>query len=121
MVSKNILAEKTLAFAIRIVKLYKYLTEEKREFIMSKQLLRCGTNPGAMVSEAENAESGMDFIHKLAIAQKEIAETEYWLKLLQATDYLTLIEYQSMDNDAKEIKRMLKSSILTRKKNLAKK
>jgi four helix bundle protein len=69
---KSILPEKTLSFAIRIVKLHKYLIGDKKEFVMSKQILRCGTNPGAMVREAANAESGMDFIHKLAIAQKKL-------------------------------------------------
>jgi four helix bundle protein len=87
---------------------------------MSKQILRCGTNPGAMVREAENAESGMDFIHKLSIAQKEIAETIYWLELLCATEYLNKSEYDSIDNDAKEIMRLLRSSILTKKQNLQK-
>ncbi len=69
------LSEKTLKFAVRIVKLQRYLVEEKREFVLSKQLLRSGTNPGAMVREAENAESTQDFIHKLGIAQKELGET----------------------------------------------
>jgi four helix bundle protein len=87
---------------------------------MSKQILRCGTNPGAMVREAMNAESGLDFIHKLAIAQKEIAETTYWLELLEATNYLSQTEFESMTHDAEEIMRLVRSSILTRKQNLKK-
>ncbi len=116
----DILSQKTLAFAIRIVRLYQYLVTDKKEFVISKQMLRSGTNPGAMVREAANAESGIDFIHKLSIAQKEISETQYWLELLSATDYLNLVEYSSIDNDAEEIMRLLTSSILTKKKNLKK-
>lgn len=71
------LREKSLKFAIRTVKLYRYLQDDKKEFVLSKQLLRSGTNPGAMIREAENAESISDFIHKLSIAQKETAETIY--------------------------------------------
>jgi four helix bundle protein len=120
MQNKGVLAKKTLSFSIRIVNLYKYLCEEKKEFVMSKQILRSGTNPGAIVREAANAESGMDFIHKLAIAQKEIAESSYWLELLVTTEYLNKTEYDSIDSDAKEIMRLLRSSILTRKQNLQK-
>jgi four helix bundle protein len=120
MVTKSILADKTFALAIRVVKLNQYLTEEKKEFVMSKQILRCGTNPGAMVREAMNAESGLDFIHKLSIAQKEIAETSYWLELLHATNYIDKTEFESMKTDANEIMRLLRSSILTRKQNLKK-
>jgi four helix bundle protein len=86
---KDILKEKTLDFAVRIVHLKLYLSDKKQEYVMSKQLLRAGTNPGAMVREAVNAESSADFIHKLAIAQKEIGETIYWLELLFRTNYLT--------------------------------
>jgi four helix bundle protein len=81
-ISADPLREKTLDFAVRIVKFGNYLRNSKQEYIISKQIIRCGTNPGAMVREAANAESGMDFIHKLAIAQKEIGETEYWLEVL---------------------------------------
>ena len=80
------LKKKTFAFAVRIVNLYKFLTEEKKEYVMSKQVLRSGTNPGAMVREAFNAESDKDFIHKLSIGQKEIGETIYWLELLNETN-----------------------------------
>jgi four helix bundle protein len=113
------LREKTFKLAIRVVKLYQYLTKEKHEFTMSKQLLRAGTNPGAMVREAANAESGSDFIHKLCVAQKETGETLYWLELLHRTDYLTTNEFDSMNADADKVMKLLRSSILTKKKNLA--
>jgi four helix bundle protein len=116
---KDVLSAKTLVFSIRIVRLYQYLVKEKQEFVLSKQLLRSGTNPGAMVREASNAQSGLDFIHKLSIAQKEIGETQYWLELLNATDFLSDSEYQSIDADAEEIMRILTSSIIPKKKNLS--
>jgi four helix bundle protein len=112
------LKEKSLSFSIRIVNLYKHLTTERGEFVISKQLLRAGTNPGAMVREANNAESAMDFIHKLGIAQKELSETQYWLELLFHTAYLNEKEFESMHNDSEEMMRMIRSSILTKKKNL---
>lgn len=111
------LREKTLKFAVRIVRLQRYLVEEKREFVLSKQLLRSGTNPGAMVREAENAESTQDFIHKLGIAQKEIGETIYWLELLIATEYLSEKEFNSINTDVEELMKIIRSVILTIKKN----
>jgi four helix bundle protein len=116
----NVLAQKTLEFSIRIVRLFQYLNTEKKEYILSKQLLRSGTNPGAMVREASMAESGLDFVHKLSIAQKEMCETRYWLELLKATDYLSHGEYSSIDKDAEEILKIITKSILTKKKNLQK-
>jgi four helix bundle protein len=113
---KNVLREKTTAFAIRVVKLARYLNEEKKEFVLSKQLLRAGTNPGAMIRESENAESTQDFIHKLGIAQKELGETMYWLELLAATGYLTEKEFKSINKDAEEMMKIIRSSILTMKK-----
>ncbi len=110
------LHEKTMLFAVRIVRLYRYLSEEKKEFVMSKQLLRAGTNPGAMVREAINAESNADFIHKMSIAQKEIGETLYWLELLFRTDFLNEIEYKSVKTDADEVMKIVRSCILTLKK-----
>ena len=112
------LREKTLLFAIRMVNLNRYLTGEKKEFVVSKQITRSGTNPGAMVREAANAESGLDFIHKLSVAQKEIGETQYWLELLWKTNFLTTEEYQSLQSDTEEIMKILRSSILTKRKNL---
>ena len=104
--------------AIRTVKLYQYLTTEKKEYVVSKQLLRAGTNPEAMVREAANAESGLDFIHKLAVAQKEMGETMYWLELLFKTGFLSATEYDSIDADSQEVMRLIRSSILTKKKRL---
>lgn len=80
--SQNVIKIKSFAFALRLVKLFQFLTQEKKEYILSKQLLRNGTAIGALVREAEHAESKLDFIHKLAIAQKEANESDYWLKLL---------------------------------------
>lgn len=111
------LGDKSFNFAVRIVYLVKYL-EEKREYILSKQLMRLGTNPMAMVREAKHAESGKDFIHKLSVGQKEIAETQQWLELLYATEYIDEEMYQSMDADAIEIIKLLTASIKTKKKNL---
>jgi four helix bundle protein len=112
------LRDKTLAFAVRIVKLNRYLREEKKEYVLSKQILRSGTNPGAMVREASNAESGSDFIHKLSIGQKENGETQYWLELLYLSDYLTDKEYESLNTDSIEISKLLTSSIRTKKSNI---
>jgi four helix bundle protein len=111
------LGEKSFNFAIRIVKLYRYLTEEKREFILSKQILRSGTNPGAMVREAVYAESADDFIHKLSVARKEVSETQYWLDLLLAGQFLSETEHQSMFADSEQIIKLLTSSIKTKRKN----
>ncbi len=112
------LKDKTFDFAIRIVKLYKYLSQQKKEFILSKQLLRSGTNPGAMVREAFNAESDKDFVHKLSIGQKEIGETIYWLELLFATDYISKEQFDSINNDAIEVMKLVKSSIITKKRKM---
>ena len=117
--SKGALREKIFQLAIRIVRLCRYLREEKKEFTISKQLLRAGTNPGAMVREAENAETGLDFIHKLGVGQKEAGETQYWLELLFATEYLSEQEFQSINSDTEEVMKLLRSSILTKKKNMA--
>jgi len=102
---------------VRIVNLYKYLASEKKEFVLSKQLLRSGTAVGALVREAEHAESSADFIHKLAIALKEANETDYWLELLQASDYLSEKQFQTMKLDIVELLKLLISIIKTTKKN----
>jgi four helix bundle protein len=112
---KNILKEKTFAFAIRCVKLYQYLVETKKEFVISKQLLRSGTSVGANYREAKNAESTNDFIHKLGIAQKECDETLYWLELLQATALIEQRMFDSIYEDAAGLLKMIKSAILTAK------
>ena len=115
------LRDKSFRLAVRVINLYKYLSTEKKEYILSKQILRSGTNPGAMVREAANAESGGDFIHKLGIAQKETGETQYWLELLLETKYISETEFKSIYSDADEVMKLLRSSILTKKKNLSKK
>ena len=96
--------------------LYKYLQTEKKEFVLSKQLLRCGTSVGAMVREAEQGESKADFIHKLSIALKEINETLYWLELLNETAYLSQQQFESINADATELIKLLISIIKTSKK-----
>ncbi len=114
----NTLKDKSFSLAVRIVKLYQYLTQQKGEFVLSKQVLRAGTNPGAMVREAKHAESDVDYIHKLSVAQKEINETIYWLELLEETGYLTNEQFLSIYNDAIEVHKLLTSSIITKKKNI---
>ena len=118
--TKNVLKDKSFAFAIRILKLYKYLIEEKKEYVLSKQLLRSGTAVGALIREAQNAESKADFIHKLAIAQKECDETIYWLELLHHSTFINVDEFTSINSDASEILKIIKSSILTTKERYSK-
>ena len=113
---ENIIKEKSFAFAIRIVKLYQYLQDSKKEFVLYKQLLRSGTSVGAMVREAEHSESTNDFVHKLSIAQKEINEVLYWLELLFATEYINKTEYESINNDAIEIIKIITRILKTTKK-----
>ncbi|MDR0872674.1 MAG: four helix bundle protein [Prevotellaceae bacterium] len=115
---ENIVKQKSKAFAIRIVRLYQYVTENKKEYVLSKQLLRSGTSVGAMVCEAEQAETKKDFIHKMAIAQKEINESVYWLDLLKETDYLTQEQFNSINNNAIELLKILTSIIKTAKQSL---
>jgi len=114
----NPLKDKSFQFALKIVQLYKFLTEEKREYIMSKQLLRSGTSIGANIREGQNAQSKPDFIHKFSIAQKECDETLYWLELLHQSDFLEDMKFNSIHSDANEILKMLRSSILTTKQNI---
>ena len=114
----NNLRDKSFLFAIRIVNLSKYLIAEKKEYILSKQVIRSGTSVGAMVREAEHSESKNDFIHKLAMAQKEINETIYWLELLLATDYLKKDEFESINLDAVEIIKILTAIIKNTKSKL---
>ena len=114
----NPLKTKSYFLAIEIVQIYKYLIDVKYEFTMSKQLLRSGTNPGAMIREAQNSESKKDFIHKLKIAQKETGETQYWLELLIETKYLDKGKSQKAYALSKEIMKMLRSSIMTTQKKI---
>lgn len=97
--SESIIANKSMDFAVRIVNLYRYLCETKKEYVLSKQLLRCGTSIGANVREAIQAQSRKDFVSKMNIALKEAGETEYWLELLHNTNYLTDDEFQSIAGD----------------------
>jgi len=107
----NLIVDKSFQFAVRIVKLYKHLCAERKEFTLSKQLLRSGTSIGANVTESQQAQSRADFLSKLNIALKETSETKYWLKLLQATDYLTEKEANSMLLDCTELEKLLVSII----------
>lgn len=114
----NITKHKSFVFAVRIVNLYKFLIAENKEYVLSKQILRCGTAVGALVREAEHAESRADFIHKMAIAQKEINETIYWLELMKATDFLSLQQFESLYTDAEELIKLITSIIKTSKKHI---
>jgi four helix bundle protein len=115
---QNLVYDKSELFAIRIIKLYKYLCNEKKEFVLSKQILRSGTSIVANLSEAECAISKNDWIAKIYIALKECAETGCWLRLLVKTDYISDKEFESMYEDCDEIKRMLTSSAKTAKEQL---
>jgi four helix bundle protein len=115
---ENIIKNKSFEFAIRVVKLYQFLCSDKNEFVLSKQLLRCGTSVGAMIRESEHSESKADFIHKLSIAQKEINEAIYWIELLNATQYLSKLEFESIYNDAVEIIKLITSIIKSTKTNI---
>ena len=112
---ENAIEEKSFRFAIRIVKLYHHLTHEKKEYILSKQLLRAGTSIGANVSESQQSQSRADFISKMSIALKEASETDYWIRLLQATGYLSNVEYESFMPDCVEIEKLLTSILKTAK------
>lgn len=114
----SILKNKSKQFALRIIKLYKYMSSEKQEFVISKQMLRSGTSIGANIAEAFYAESEKDFVHKLSISQKEISETGYWLDLLHDSGYITDIEFNSINSDAIEIMKLLTASIKTAKSKL---
>ena len=115
--SDSITAEKSMEFAVRIVSAGKYLMQNKKEFILSKQLIRSGTSIGANINEANYGQSKADFVSKMHIALKETAETEYWLKLLTMSEYITEDMGQSLLKDCLEIKRMLIASINTAKEN----
>ena len=117
MKGQNILLDKSLLFAARIVKLHKYLTKEKHETVIAKQILRSATSIGANANEAVYGISKADFIAKLQISLKETAETEYWLRLLALSEYLTDSEGQSLLTDCLEIKKILVSTLNTAKEN----
>ncbi|MCR5151443.1 MAG: four helix bundle protein [Clostridiales bacterium] len=109
MKDENIIVEKSKAFALRIIKLYRYLSAEKQEYVLSKQILRSGTSVGANVREAERGQSKADFYAKMNIALKEISETEYWLELLHESDYIDSNSFESIHSDCDEIIRILTS------------
>src|SRR5215213_9010873 len=96
---KNILKEKSFSFAVRIIKLYKYLKSKHNEYILSKQIIRSGTTIGALIRESENAESKKDFVHKLNISLKETDATQYWLELLYETEFITKKMFDSINTD----------------------
>ena len=115
---ENVLKDKSLFFAVRIVNLCKFLNTDYKEYLISKQILRSGTSVGANIREACFGESKPDFIHKLSISQKEINETLYWLELLKLTNYITEPQFESINNEAIELLKMITSSIKTAKRNL---
>ena len=120
MSGKVLILEKSFDFAVRVVNLYKYLCNEKKEFTLSKQLLRSGTSIGANINEAQDAQSKNDFISKLSISLKEARETKYWIELLRETDYLTDKEANNILEDLIEVIKLLVSIIKTTKENHAK-
>lgn len=114
-IKESIVAGKAYAFALDIVRLYKHLTTDKKEYVLSKQLLRSGTSIGANLNEAVSSESKRDFVHKLSIGLTEAKETAYWLRLLKDSEYISLQHYTPIDNKCSELIRMLSSIILTTK------
>lgn len=110
---QSILKDKSKTFALRTIRLYKYICEEKHEYVLSKQLLRSGTSIGANIAEAFYGQSEADLISKLSIAQKEASETIYWLELLHESEYLNSTEFNCIHDDAEEIIKLLTSSIKT--------
>ena len=110
---KNVVENKSFNFAIRVVNLYKYLTNEKKEFVLSKQILRSGTSIGANINEAQQAQSKKDFLMKMNISLKECTETKYWIKLLSATDYINIEQAKSIIQDCTELEKMLTSIVKT--------
>lgn len=118
---KSILVVKSYAFAVKIVNLIQFLQKEKSEYVLSKQVLHSGTAVGALIREAEFAQSKSDFVHKLSIALKEANETDYWICLLKDTNYISVSEYESLASDCSELIYILISSVKTVKNNLSEK
>ena|SRR5688572_5386000 len=114
---ENVLLEKSFAFAVRVVRAYKYLVNEKKEFVLSKQFLRSGTSIGANAEEAVGGQSKPDFIAKMNIAYKEARETNYWIRLLQATNYFAESQAKSLLNDNEELLKIISSILITTKHN----
>ncbi len=120
MEDKNLILTKSKMFAVRIIKLSDYISVTKKQYVISKQLLRSGTGIGSNVHEAKYAQSDADFINKLSVALKEASETEYWLDILYETEYLTEDEYKSISHDCKELCKLLISIIVTCKNKQSK-
>jgi four helix bundle protein len=118
--TESVIRDKSKAFAIRIVRLYRYLCDEKKEFVLSKQLLRSGTSIGANVVEAQAAVSKKDFLAKMYVSFKECCETEYWLELLHETGHLSDSEFESINQDNTTLKKLLSSITFTTSNNLKK-
>lgn len=118
MAKENVVLIKSYAFAVRVVELYKFLLESKKEYVLSKQVLRSGTSIGANVEEAMAASSKRDFICKLDISAKEARETSYWLRLLKNTQFLTDDQFSSIHNDCNEIQKIISRILITSKDNL---
>lgn len=116
--SESVVKTKSFELAVNGVNFYKYIVSEKKEYVMSKQFLRSITSVGANVREAINGQSKADFIHKLAIAQKECDETMYWLELLKETEYISENEFKNLHNQSNEVLKIIRSIIITTKKNL---
>ena len=115
--SKPTAAERSFEFAVRIVNLYKFLVKEHKEYVLSKQLLRCGTSIGANIAEAQRGQSHADFLAKMSIALKEANETYYWLRLLYRTDYLNKQQFDSLEKDIQELLGILMTICKTANKN----
>ena len=111
----SIILIKSYSFALKVIKLYQYLINEKKEYVLSKQLMRSGTSVGANVNEAISAQSKRDFVHKLSIALKEARETLYWINLIRDSDYLIENSFEQIEEDCNEIIKILTSIILTTK------
>lgn len=120
MKKENVLKSKSYDFARRIIKLYKYLVDKQKEFVLSKQVLRSGTSIGALIREGEYAQSKLDFISKLSISLKESSETEYWLSLLKDEGFIPQDNFESICDDCVEIIKLLTATIKTTKQNLTK-
>ena len=116
--SESVLSTKSYTFALRIIKLYQFMADERREYVLSKQVLKSGTSIGANIEESVHAQSKVDFVHKLSIAQKEANETNYWLRLLKDAGYIEEKHAVSFLTDCEEIQRLLTASIKTAKSNL---
>lgn len=115
---ENVLLEKSYQFALRIVKLCRYLNEEKHEFVISKQILFTGTSIGSQIEEAQQGEDRSDFLHQLSIANKHAFKTNYWLRLLHDSEYISEKQFQSLLADCEEIQKILTTTLKTTKKSL---